>query len=84
MSSQTVLYIEVPFEKLMDSEQDVLSNKRYWHEHINFYSELSLKKMIENSGLEIIKFEVLDYSFALNYSNFGKIFMIACKINIGD
>jgi 2-polyprenyl-3-methyl-5-hydroxy-6-metoxy-1,4-benzoquinol methylase len=84
MSSQTVLYIEVPFEKLMDSTQDVLSKKRHWHEHINFYSELSLKNMIENSGLEIIKFDVLDYSFALNYSNFGKIFMIACKINIGD
>ena len=40
--------------------------------------------MIENSGLEILKFEVLDYSFALNYSNIGKIFMIACKIKNGE
>ena len=84
MSFKTVLYIEVPLEKLMDSHENVLAKKRHWHEHINFYSEISLRNMIENSGLEILKFEVLDYSFALNYSNIGKIFMIACKIKNGE
>ena len=68
----------------MDSPENVLAKKRHWHEHINFYSEISLRNMIENSGLEILKFEVLDYSFALNYSNIGKIFMIACKIKNGE
>ena len=84
MSKDTVLYIEVPFEKLMDNEFVDITKKRHWHEHINFFSEISLYKVLEYSGLEIIKFEIYDYSYALNYSNFGKIFMIACKIRQGE
>jgi hypothetical protein len=43
-----LLYIEVPF---VPSE---LGIKTYWHEHINFFTEESVKRMLDRCGLEIV------------------------------
>lgn len=54
------LYIELPFEKIMQTlgslppESRNPSIKRHWHEHINFYSPAALKQLVERSGLTIL------------------------------
>jgi len=77
MNDQSVLYVEVPYEKVMRDEQSVpLMSKKHWHEHINFYSEKSLKKLIENSGLTILSQNILFISTA----GADCIFQVACKL----
>lgn len=49
---QTKIYIEVPLEEIMlngNSEQH--KEKKHWHEHINFFTEKSLTRLITNTGL---------------------------------
>lgn len=51
---QTKIYIEVPLEEIMHkggSEQH--KAKKHWHEHINFFSEKSLAKLLTNTGLTV-------------------------------
>jgi hypothetical protein len=57
MAEKVKLYIEVPFEALMQRAQtdpEAWRSKRHWHEHINFFSEAALKKLIESAGLEVL------------------------------
>jgi hypothetical protein len=57
MPEKVKLYIEVPFEALMQRAQtdpEAWRSKRHWHEHINFFSEAALKKLIESAGLEVL------------------------------
>lgn len=56
MSEDSVLYIEVPYEKTMRdtcSHADRLASKRHWHEHINFYSIDAMSRMLASLDLEI-------------------------------
>lgn len=58
MHSKTLLYIEVPLENLIKNAQDVsrlAEKKRYWHEHINFFTAKSLSILLESCGFEIVK-----------------------------
>lgn len=56
MSEKSVLYIEVPFEEVMRLRgSEALTCKKHWHEHINFYSLLSMQKLLENCGFEVLK-----------------------------
>jgi hypothetical protein len=56
MTSGTVLYVEVPCEELMLVESVARhERKRYWHEHINFFSERSLALLFERSGFRILE-----------------------------
>lgn len=55
MNKSTILYIEVPFESIMENEETNLQLKRHWHEHINFFSERSLIRLTKNAGLELIE-----------------------------
>ncbi len=60
MSETSILYIEVPFEDVMKNyPNDCLARKRHWHEHVNFYSKKSLKRLIENCGFKLIEIEEL-------------------------
>lgn len=56
MSKETLLYVEVPHEKIMreDLNSDLVSKKRYWHEHINFFSESGVKALFSNVNLKIL------------------------------
>ena len=63
MTKNTVLYIEVPLEELFRSNADTRGlgqQKRHWHEHVNFFSERSLKMLVERCGLQVIAYESLD------------------------
>jgi hypothetical protein len=51
------LYVEVPFESLMRQavvEPLAWCNKRHWHEHINFFSEDGLKRLLARHGMRIL------------------------------
>jgi hypothetical protein len=55
MDADSILYIDVPFEGLMRShESDLHRLKKHWHEHVNFFSEKSLLKLLTLSGFEIV------------------------------
>ena len=62
MAADTVLYIEVPFEALVRANpgaDDLHLRKRHWHEHINFYSERSLRRLLDNTGFRPLAIETL-------------------------
>ena len=60
MNENTILYIEVPFESIMQNgSANAYLNKKHWHEHINFYSELSLAKLLESVGLKSLSLNIL-------------------------
>lgn len=59
MGPETLLYIEVPFEDVM-LRPDPLQAKRHWHEHINFYSALSMTTLLRNCGLEVMDQKLLN------------------------
>lgn len=66
MQSETLLYIEVPHEAIMLSEQEIKSaDKRHWHEHINFFSIQSLMRLLTSCGFDTISIE----STPINGSN---------------
>ena len=61
IKKSTYVYFEIPHEYLMQkSSLNSCPNKRHWHEHINFFSPLSLKK-----ALEYEKFKVIDVTSTL-------------------
>lgn len=84
MNKETILYIEVPYEKIMADSFDsknIFSNKRHWHEHINFYSQKSLEELLDKCGLKIVKQKIHSDSINTSVSNVSKLFMIACKLS---
>jgi hypothetical protein len=56
-----VLYIEVPFVPSM------FKSKMYWHEHINFYTEAALSRLVHRCGLKIVAEQLLP-----------PVYMVAC------
>jgi hypothetical protein len=84
MNQDSILYIELPLEKILKnvwggaSKKEILTclnSKRHWHEHINFYSRKSLVKLINNCGLKIVKMEILPVE---SYKSVDVV-QIACK-----
>lgn len=62
LARNTLFYLEVPHEALMREHPDSLQLaplKRHWHEHINFFSEGSLHRLIERVGLEVLDSHIL-------------------------
>jgi hypothetical protein len=79
MNDASVLYIEVPLEEVVrTNDTDLHLEKRHWHEHINFFSEQSLKRLIENCGLEILAHDTL-HSETGDRSVY--LLQIACRLN---
>ena len=65
MDADSVLYIDVPFEDLMRNHEIELQRlKKHWHEHVNFFSEKSLSKLLQVSGFEIVASAKLRVSVA--------------------
>ena len=82
MDSKTILYIEVPYEKIMENNlnaKDLYLQKRHWHEHINFFSEASLEKLTSLCNLKIIKSQIHSNLFEANIINIQNMIMLACK-----
>lgn len=55
LRQDTILYLEVPWEELMRSgARSAYKKKRHWHEHINFFSECSLERLIDAAGMVLL------------------------------
>jgi hypothetical protein len=77
MGQDSILYIELPFESIMqsgDTPDILLSKKRHWHEHINFFSKASINALLDNCGLEVLELR------ELQISSDTTVFQIACKL----
>ena len=82
MHQDTVLYIEVPYEKIMQENpqsNDLHLQKRHWHEHINFFSEKSLNELATICKLNIVKSKIHHNSLQKNIVNIESMIMLACK-----
>jgi len=78
MDRESILYIEVPLEKVMLGDRTNLSSlKKHWHEHINFYSEKSLYSLFQNVGLEVEDLKILEVTSG---SQTCRLFQVACKL----
>jgi hypothetical protein len=77
MDAGSVLYIEVPYEEVMRPSAADLGQKRHWHEHINFYSETSLTRLVQNCGLEVLARNVLVTTVA---GSDVHIIQMACRL----
>lgn len=56
MAPQTLLYLEVPHEALVRQHPpgtDLTPHKRHWHEHVNFFTEASLRRLAVRAGLRV-------------------------------
>lgn len=57
MQEKTLLYLEVPYEKLLSQHSDginLTSYKRHWHEHVNFFTRQSLLELTRRAGLRMV------------------------------
>lgn len=80
MSAATLLYVEVPFEALMSGDAGAggrAADKKHWHEHINFFTEDALRRLLERSGLIPVKFERLTRA---SHANFSQVLAVACRL----
>jgi hypothetical protein len=66
MSSSTILYVEVPLERLQQSATGFpysgADKKKYWHEHINFFTSRSMEILLNRSGYTVLSRKILDLS----------------------
>lgn len=73
------LYFEVPHERVM---RNINSNKHpkkmHWHEHINFYSEKSLEKLLNRCGLKVINLK----STNVSKSEVDDVFVLQCTAKL--
>jgi len=82
MGPESVLYIEVPFENIVKKHgHDALIYKKHWHEHINFFSKLSLMRLVNKVGLQLLD---LSDTFCAS-SDTSEVFLLqaVCKIKQG-
>ncbi|MBC3437621.1 class I SAM-dependent methyltransferase [Pseudomonas sp. BW16M2] len=55
MGDETLLYVELPHEALMVGNQALSpSQKRHWHEHINFFSPAALANLFLACGFKLL------------------------------
>lgn len=57
VKDNTLLYLEVPNEALIRAHpgsKNLAPLKRHWHEHINFFTDGSIRRMLENAGLDLV------------------------------
>lgn len=81
VAADTLLYIEVPNEALMrefPGSMALAARKRHWHEHINFFTETSLRLLIERSGFHVQR--VLDLEVDLGWRKASVMGMTARRL----
>lgn len=80
MGRETVLYIEVPHEDIVrtaSSEVELCTKKKHWHEHINFFTETSLQRLLSRCGLSAVDQKRLEATVA---DKSVGLFLIACRL----
>jgi SAM-dependent methyltransferase len=60
LDSNATLYIEVPYEALIaaaPNAHDLAPRKKYWHEHVNFFTETAMRALFAQCELQIVALE---------------------------
>ena len=79
LEADGVLYVEVPYEALVASApaaRDLAPRKRYWHEHVNFFTEDSLRALLDRCGLEVLALETRAFD---SLANVSQVLSAACR-----
>jgi SAM-dependent methyltransferase len=80
LKPESLLYIEVPYETLMRELNDSLQavqSKRHWHEHINFYSRVAMRKLLEQTGFHIVEENILEAPTSTS----GWVFQVLVRVS---
>ena len=82
LSPRTLFYVEVPHEALVREHPGSLAlapRKRHWHEHVNFFTETSLQRLLARAGLHIegTRFQPLD-----NGVRKGEVIGMVCTLAV--
>jgi len=79
MDSNTILYVEVPFEEIMRGDiPDREKSKRHWHEHVNFYSRSSLTALLIRCGFTVLESNVFATDVA---GSEVQVLQAACRLS---
>lgn len=65
-SSNTILYLEIPYENIIRLGRTHYHEKKIWTEHINLFSEISIKKLLEKLDLHVENLNIYDTGFKSN------------------
>ena len=79
LMGETVLYVETPYEPLVaeaKGARGLAQRKKHWHEHINFFTEASLRALLDRTGFDIVDFEVRS---RWSHANFSEVLAFACR-----
>ena len=79
LGKDTVLYVEVPHEPLVAEamgERGLAGRKRHWHEHVNFFTEASLRALLDRADLTIVDFEIRS---RWSHASFSEVLAFACR-----
>jgi SAM-dependent methyltransferase len=72
LKSGGFLYIEVPVDRDVDEIKDMIANydlaKFVIHEHINLFSDISIKKLGENVGLKVLSVNTTSIKLSRGYA----------------
>lgn len=79
LEPESTLYLEVPYEGLLQrlAAGGQWQDKRHWHEHINFYTEASLRALCRSAGLDILLFGRLEVDVG---NGPASVFSLACRL----
>lgn len=83
MDGETVLYVEVPYEPLVAADpdaRDLAGRKKHWHEHINVFTEPSVRALLARCGLEVADWRTRELP---SHANFSQVMSVACRLAEG-
>lgn len=80
MKDETILYLELPCEEFVRNtkiSRDLLEKKKHWHEHINVFTESSIKALLERTELKLVDLRTIQVQVA---DQTPWIYQIICKL----
>lgn len=81
LGNETLLYLEVPNEVLIrenPGNKKLAPLKRHWHEHVNFFTEQSLRELVQYAGLQVQ--EIMNLDVDLGWRTGNLVGLIARRI----
>ncbi len=81
MDKESILYIELPCESLIrnsDQKLNLAKEKKHWHEHINFYTENSIKEMLNSCEIDLMELKISEVPMQ---NNKVFIYQAVCCLN---
>jgi SAM-dependent methyltransferase len=79
MDDGAILYVEVPYEALVaqaPAARDLAGRKKYWHEHVNFFTEAAMRALLAGCGLEVVALQTRPMT---SLSNVTQVLAVACR-----